>query len=64
MLVIGSGLEVYPVAGLPQATLDAGGKVAVVNQTPTWVDREAALVVRDRAGDVLEAAADALGARL
>jgi NAD-dependent deacetylase len=64
MLVIGSGLEVYPVAGLPQATLDAGGKVAVVNQTPTWADREAALVLRDRAGDVLEAAAEALGARL
>jgi NAD-dependent deacetylase len=57
MLVIGSGLEVYPVAGLPQATLDAGGTVAVVNQTPTWVDREAALVLREKAGDVLEAVA-------
>ncbi len=61
LLVIGSGLEVYPVAGLPQATLDAGGKVAVVNQTPTWVDDRAALILRDRAGDVLEAAAAALG---
>ena len=64
LLVVGSGLEVYPVAGLPQTTLDCGGKVVVVNQTPTWVDREAALVLRDRAGDVLEAAAVALGARL
>jgi NAD-dependent deacetylase len=64
LLVVGSGLEVYPVAGLPQTTLDGGGKVVVVNQTPTWVDREAALVLRDRAGDVLEAAAVALGARL
>jgi len=64
MLVIGSGLEVYPVAGLPQATLAAGGQVAVVNQTPTWVDREAALVLRGKAGDVLEAAAVALGAHL
>jgi len=64
MLVIGSGLEVYPVAGLPQATLDAGGKAAVVNQMPTWVDRDAALVLRDKAGDVLEAAATALGAGL
>jgi NAD-dependent deacetylase len=61
LLVIGSGLEVYPVAGLPQITLDAGGKVAVVNQTPTWVDDRAALVLRDRAGDVLEATAGALG---
>jgi NAD-dependent deacetylase len=64
MLVIGSGLEVYPVAGLPQATLDAGGKVAVVNRTPTWVDREAALVLRETAGEVLETTAEALGARL
>jgi NAD-dependent deacetylase len=57
-------LVIYPVAGLPQATLDAGGRVAVVNQTPTWVDREAALVLRDKAGDVLEAAATALGVSL
>jgi NAD-dependent deacetylase len=63
LLVVGSGLEVYPIAGLPQATLDVGGKVAVVNQTPTWVDDRAALVLRETAGDVLEAAAEALGAR-
>jgi NAD-dependent deacetylase len=60
LLVVGSGLEVYPVGGLPQATLDAGGKVAVVNQTPTWVDARAALVLRERAGDVLAATAGAL----
>jgi NAD-dependent deacetylase len=60
LLVVGSGLEVYPVAGLPQITLNAGGKVAVVNQTPTWVDDRAALVLRDRAGDVLAAAAGVL----
>jgi NAD-dependent deacetylase len=60
MLVIGSGLEVYPVAGLPQVTLDAGGKVAVVNKTPTWVDARAELVVRESAGAVLDAVASAL----
>ena len=38
LLVVGSSLEVYPVADLPRATLAAGGKVAVVNRTPTWVD--------------------------
>ena len=36
------------------------GKVAVVNQTPTWVDREAALVLHDKAGNVLEAVAAGL----
>jgi NAD-dependent deacetylase len=63
LLVVGSGLEVYPIGGLPQITLNAGGKVAVVNQTPTWVDASAALILRDSAGEVLEAAAAALGAR-
>jgi NAD-dependent protein deacetylase/lipoamidase len=57
LLVVGSSLEVYPVADLPSATLAAGGKVAVVNRTPTWVDRRAALVLRGGAGDVLEAVA-------
>src|ERR671918_695662 len=37
LLVVGSSLEVYPVAELPRTTLEAGGKVAVVNRTPTWV---------------------------
>ena len=52
-LVVGSSLEVYPVAGLPRETLDAGGAVAVVNRDPTWVDPQAALVVRASAGDAL-----------
>jgi NAD-dependent protein deacetylase/lipoamidase len=60
LLVVGSSLEVYPVAGLPEETLAAGGKVAVVNRTPTWVDGRAALVLRDGAGDVLEATVAAL----
>jgi len=31
LLCIGSSLEVHPVAGLPQETLDAGGELAIVN---------------------------------
>ncbi|HSJ94694.1 MAG TPA: NAD-dependent protein deacylase [Gaiellaceae bacterium] len=53
LLVVGSSLEVHPVAGLPRETLDAGGAVAVVNRDPTWVDAHAALVVRESAGDAL-----------
>ena len=55
LLVFGSSLEVHPVAGLPGSTLAAGGKVAVVNRTPTWVDDRAALVLRGSAGEVLAA---------
>jgi NAD-dependent deacetylase len=60
MLVVGSSLEVYPVADLPRTTLGAGGRVAVVNRTPTWVDDEAELVLRESAGEVLAAVAEAL----
>jgi NAD-dependent deacetylase len=56
LLVVGSSLEVHPVADLPQATLAAGGRVAVVNRTPTWVDPRAALVLRGSAGEVLAGA--------
>jgi NAD-dependent deacetylase len=56
LLVVGSSLEVYPVADLPRSTLAAGGKVAVVNRTPTWVDGRASLVLRESAGKVLAGA--------
>jgi NAD-dependent deacetylase len=55
LLVVGSSLEVYPVADLPAVTLAAGGLVAVVNQGPTWVDSSAALKVDESAGEVLGA---------
>jgi NAD-dependent deacetylase len=51
MLCIGSSLEVYPVAGLPETTLAAGGQVAILTQGPTPFDRRA--VVR-MDGDVVE----------
>jgi NAD-dependent deacetylase len=60
LLVVGSSLEVYPVADLPRSTLAAGGKVAVVNGTPTWVDGRAELVLRESAGETLGAVAAAL----
>lgn len=53
LLVVGSSLEVYPVAGLPLETIDAGGSVVVVNDGATAIDDRATLVVRARAGDVL-----------
>ena len=42
MLCIGSSLEVYPVAQLPQITLDTGGKIAVITHGPTPYDGRAA----------------------
>ena len=60
LLVVGSSLEVYPVADLPRATLTAGGKVAVVNREPTWVDARAELVVGESAAETLSAVASSL----
>jgi NAD-dependent deacetylase len=42
MLCIGSSLEVYPVAQLPQITLDCGGRLAIITQGPTPYDGRAA----------------------
>jgi NAD-dependent protein deacetylase/lipoamidase len=41
LLCVGSSLEVHPVAGLPEVTLSAGGKVAIVTQGPTPYDSAA-----------------------
>lgn len=60
LLVVGSSLEVYPVADLPHRTLASGGKVAVVNKTHTWVDGRAALTVARPAGEVLAAVLEEL----
>ena len=53
LLVVGSSLEVWPVAGLPDATLARGGKLAIVNLEPTVSDVRADLVVHASAGEVL-----------
>jgi NAD-dependent deacetylase len=60
LLVVGSSLGVWPVAGLPQATLDAGGKLAIVNRDSTAYDVLATLVIRVSAGDVLASTTAAL----
>ena len=48
-LVLGTSLTVFPAAGLPRLTLQAGGKVFVVNAQPTSLDDHAAGVYRDLA---------------
>jgi NAD-dependent deacetylase len=60
LLVVGSALEVYPVAALPEETLSAGGELAIVNLGPTPYDDRAALRLDCSAGEVLAQAAEAL----
>jgi NAD-dependent deacetylase len=61
LLCIGSSLEVYPVAQLPDTTLAAGGRIAIITQSRTPFDRQAAVRMN---GDVVQELAsllDALG---
>ena len=60
LLVVGSALEVYPVAGLPGETLSAGGELALVNRGPTPYDAQARLRLDASAGKVLPAVVAAL----
>jgi NAD-dependent deacetylase len=51
MLCIGSSLEVWPVAELPEITLNSGGAVAIVTRSATPYDRRAAVRLD---GDVVD----------
>jgi NAD-dependent protein deacetylase/lipoamidase len=60
LVVVGSSLEVHPVAGLPEETLAAGGRLAILNRGRTPYDTQAAAVVDGSAGEVLSAVVEAL----
>jgi NAD-dependent deacetylase len=60
LLVVGSTLEVHPVAGLPETTLAAGGLLAIVNRGPTAYDDYVDVRVEGGAGATLRALADEL----
>ncbi len=55
LICIGSSLEVYPVAGLPELTLARGGKLAIVTQGLTPYDRHVAVRLEGDVADELEA---------
>jgi NAD-dependent deacetylase len=57
LLVVGSGLEVWPVSLLPDETVRSGGHVAIVNRGPTTFDDRAVLKIEGGAGETLAALA-------
>jgi NAD-dependent deacetylase len=61
LLVVGSSLEVHPVAALPGATLAAGGTLAIINRGSTPWDSRADLVLDAASGETLRGLAAALG---
>jgi NAD-dependent deacetylase len=54
-LAIGTSLQVYPVAYLPQMALDSGARLVIVNAQATPYDSVADAAVNGRIGDVLPA---------
>lgn len=61
MIAVGSSLEVWPVAGLPEETLLAGGRLALVTQGPTPYDTLAELKLTGDVEEELQAVVAALG---
>jgi NAD-dependent deacetylase len=60
LLVVGSSLEVYPVADLPLETVRSGGSFAIVNRGPTGLDANALLKIDGSAGETLRELATVL----
>lgn len=61
LLCVGSSLEVHPVAGLPRLTHARGGRLAILTQGNTPLDRIAAVRLRGDVVEDLAALAGALG---
>jgi len=60
LLVVGSSLEVHPIAGLPHEVVAAGGKLAIVNRGSTPVDRLASVRIQAGSGETLRGLVEAL----
>ena len=55
MIVIGSSLEVLPVAGLPMQALDRGAHLIVANNSPTYLNARADAVILEDVAIVIPA---------
>ena len=53
MLIIGSSLEVYPANQLPIFTLESGGRIIIINSTPTPLDSKADVILHGDAAKIL-----------
>lgn len=57
MMVVGSSLEVLPVAGLPMQALDRGAHLVIINNTPTYLNVRADVVITEDAAKAIPAIA-------
>lgn len=57
LLVAGSSLEVLPIAGLPMQALEAGAHLIIINNSPTYLNARADVVISQDVAHVLPAIA-------
>ncbi len=55
MIVAGSSLEVLPVAGLPMQAIDRGAHLLIINNSPTYLDVRADVVMQGNVVDIIPA---------
>lgn len=55
MLVVGSSLEVLPVASLPMQALDRGAHLVIINNTPTYLNVRADVAILEDAATIIPA---------
>ncbi|GAB4449690.1 MAG: NAD-dependent protein deacylase Cob2 [Anaerolineales bacterium] len=53
MVVAGSSLEVLPVAGLPMQAVDRGAHLVVINNSPTYINVRADVVIMDDVASII-----------
>lgn len=58
ILVIGSSLEVLPVAGLPMQAIDRGAHLIIINNTPTYLNVRADIVLMQEVATIVPAIAE------
>jgi NAD-dependent deacetylase len=58
MLVVGSSLEVLPVAGLPMQALDRGAHLIIINNAQTYLNVRADVVILEDAAVIIPAIAE------
>jgi NAD-dependent deacetylase len=58
ILVIGSSLEVLPVAGLPMQAIDRGAHLIIINNSPTYLNVRADIVLPEDVARIIPAIAE------
>jgi NAD-dependent deacetylase len=53
MIVAGSSLEVLPVAGLPMRAVENGAHLIIINQTRTYIDERADIVLEEDVAEII-----------